>query len=225
MTNAMRTILCSALLLIGLGGCDSQTDQTGAGGTSGAGGAGGGTVGTGGGTVGTGGGLSEGDCREDADCDATHYEYCARPGETPACGACYIGDCLTDDDCEASLGAGYICGPVTDPCSCGEGGECVLGCAAAGCPPEADCGEDDRCVTRSCAVDEDCGDVALRCAEGLCKVPGCFGDGDCDPPNTLCNTDTYSCYRVTCTSDADCAGYCVMGQCFSEPGHCEMPAA
>ena len=172
--------------------------------------------------------LDPGKCRTDGDCDLDQVEYCARPGEGPGCGACFSGDCTNDQECAASYGEGYICGELTGPCTCPgpDGrGECTPGCTLSGCGPAADCGADGRCVTRTCSTDSDCGDPKLRCAGGLCTVPQCLGDADCDPPNTRCNTDTYRCYRQSCQSDADCGGYCVKGECYAEPGSCEIPAA
>jgi hypothetical protein len=165
--------------------------------------------------------LAVGRCRVDADCDSPEQEYCARPGEGPGCGVCFSGDCYGDAECVDAHGAGYICGPLDDACACPQSGECRAGCAIDGCGLGADCGSDGRCVARTCSADADCGDEQLRCAGGKCKVPACLSDADCSPPNTLCNLDSFSCYRVSCESDADCGGYCVLGQCYDEAGECQ----
>ena len=73
-------------------------------------------------------------------------------------------------------------------------------------------------------MDDDCGDPAVRCAPGgTCVVFQCETDGECDG-NHEC-TDSYRCSRKSCTSDTDCAGYCVQSSCYDTPGTCSAMAA
>lgn len=143
--------------------------------------------------------LSGGCCRDDVDCTATQ-EFCAPPGTAPGCGVCFMdpGDCTTDAECEAR-GAGMICEPIT--CACFDQRSCVPGCT------------DDS----TCAEGETC-DVAA----GRCVATPCTTAAQC-PTDFSCATD--ACARTTCTTDAECDGFCVLGRCYPSSGECQLPAA
>lgn len=150
-----------------------------------------------------GGALPDGECRSDADCDATRFEQCFNADE-PNCGACQIDEmqCLTDRDC----GEG-VCDQV--PIACGCTGPINHVCVAK-CTGPADCGEGEVC-------DLDTGHCApVSCTEG----------GTC-PPLFECVPDSGGddCVRRSCDADAQCdGGACVEGKCFEGYGLCMPPA-
>jgi hypothetical protein len=108
------------------------------------------------------------------------------------------GDCTTDAEC-AARGAGMICEPLA--CSCIDSRACVPGCT------------DDTV----CAEGTHCDLAAARCVPTPCPT------GTECPTNFACGGGT--CARTTCTTDAACDGYCVLGACYSSAGECRLPAA
>ena len=217
-------LVCFGLGLPLLGACGESSTENGNG-DGGSGGSGGSSSSSS--SSSSGSGLADGECRTDDDCDTENWESCFYPG-APNCGACWGGDhpCSSDEECEPQLGPGYVCGPLEPgPCICGDG-DCIPACTGDGdCATLAEeCGTDGHCTLRTCSVDGDCGNPAVRCAPGgNCVVFECDTDGECDG-NFEC-TDTYQCHRKTCTSDAECEGYCVKSSCFDTPGTCQEMAA
>ncbi len=127
---------------------------------------------------------------------------CAAPGTPQACGTCNTeaGDCTADSQCKAR-GATFVCDPV--PCTCSNQKRCIQGCTS-----DATCDEGTRC------------DVA----SARCVAIACTGDPDC-PSNFRCGASK-TCERASCQTDADCDGFCVLGQCFGQGrGECRPPAA
>jgi hypothetical protein len=193
-------------------GCGSGSSLSGTAGTGGQGGGtaghGGGTTGHGGGTAqssgtGTGGGLPALACRSDKDCPhgAGQFYLCIPPGGSAGCPICQhlMNPCTSDTDC-ASKGPAYIC--TTAPCACmGSDKQCVLGCTAdAQCSADSVCDATHRCAAKPCASTSDC------------------------PANFTCGTGK-TCGRTSCTSDAQCAGHCVLGSCYDAYGVCTQPPA
>lgn len=178
----------------GTTGGSGGTTSGGSGGTTG--GSGGSTGGSGGATTGgSGGGIQASQCREDADCTG-NGEYCAAPG-SPSCGGagCPGEACTVDADCQA-VDPASIC--ETDPC-CGML-LCTAGCSAENpCAEGMTCNADSHCVPQSC-VNSGC-PLNFDCGAGA------------DP----------SCARRSCSSDAECDGYCVLGACYGELGYCDLP--
>ncbi len=147
-------------------------------------------------------------CHATSDCRAG--QVCAWPGVSLGCpgsracdlrgadGAALdpkgIPGCLGDTEC-AEAGAGSIC-VAPDPCSCYVNPICVVGCANS-----AQC---------------DAGEI---CSAHRCVATPCQTAGDC-PNNFVCSG---SCARKTCTTDANCNGYCLGGACYDQIGHCTYP--
>jgi hypothetical protein len=149
----------------------------------------------GGGGGGSDGTLQPGQCRGDADCAAAE-EYCAVAGPEYCGGAgCLLTTCTTDADCQAE--GLSVCELV----ACCGGTACVPGCdAQTPCPEGQSCTADNHCVAQSCASE---------------ACPGNFN----------CGTGSEQiCIRRTCSSDADCDGYCVLGNCHATPGACDLPS-
>jgi hypothetical protein len=131
----------------------------------------------------------------------TNGTSCVPPGTQLGCGACNSmpGDCTSDAECKAR-DPRLICQPIQ--CACEDQKMCVDGCVS-----DDECGDAEqcdfatsRCVARQCGGDPDC-PAAFRCDAGRCA-------------------------RATCTTDTDCDGFCVLGQCFAGArGTCEPPVA
>jgi len=143
-------------------------------------------------------------CRGDADCanGSNGFEACAPPGAALGCGVCNMdpSDCATDADCK-SRGATLICNPVACACDVVAATRCTAGCTA----------------DSACAEGEACDLTANRC-----RAKSCASAADC-PADFLCAPT--GCQRATCTSDADCSGFCVEGACYSTAGECRGPVA
>jgi hypothetical protein len=130
----------------------------------------------------------------------TNGTTCLPPGSDVGCGACntQAGDCTSDEQCKA-MGPLFICQPIQ--CTCTGEQTCVQGCFS-----DDQCGDAEqcdfataRCVGRDCAGETDC-PAAFHCVETKCA-------------------------RATCATDADCDGFCVLGQCFANArGTCTAPA-
>jgi len=124
---------------------------------------------------------------------------CTPPGAPFGCGPCNTqpGDCTTDSECKATSAIG-ICQPIQ--CTCTDQKMCVDGCFS-----DDQCSEAEqcdfataRCVARQCANDDGC-PAAFICTGGTCA-------------------------RAPCSSDEQCDGFCVLGQCFaSGHGICQLP--
>ena len=148
--------------------------------------------------------LPVGACRDDDDCEPG--TMCTYPGPVTGCGICYTPEepepdappmpslCGTDADCD-----GTIC--EQDPCLCEGGGWCVSGCSVTGCEDWQSCGAGDRCAAKACTSGDDC-PVNYSCLTG--------DEGD-------------TCQGTPCSTDGDCDGTCVLGQCWPEPGVCRGP--
>jgi hypothetical protein len=140
-------------------------------------------------------GLAAGQCRTGSDCES--FQQCFYPGQSIGCGTCFPGEptCASDADCQGTDPT-LICEP--HPCSCNGATECVAGCTAEDqCAPWEFCAPTHRCVADVCLQESDC------------------------PPNFVCApADNPHCVRKICSSDADCADYCVDGQCYDTPGSC-----
>ena len=187
-----------ALVAGALVGCGGGGDGTG-GGAGGAGGEGGARTSssatTSSGACTNTATLQASECRGNEDC-AESAASCAPP-DVPTCGGagCLLEACGIDSDC-----------PAGDP---------PLVCEIDAC-----CG-DKRCVT-GCNSDTDCA-VGLSCTPDKHCVPQPCGSEAC-PANFDCGQGSVpSCTRRSCSCDADCEGTCVLGDCHSGPGTCELP--
>ncbi len=108
-----------------------------------------------------------------------------------------------------------------EPQPCGAGQACSADhtCVAAECQRNADC-NDDEPVCRNgfcestCAVDEDCADVAgrTRCLEQVCV--GCTESSQCPASAAICDSQTHACRG--CNYDDECAS----GVCLETSGLC-----
>ena len=139
--------------------------------------------------------LGASQCREDGDCDVQEQSTCVPPGgPAPCAAACPPTECASDSDCQAD-GPSFICEGAWQCGECAAGVKiCIPGCVdASGCNAGEVCTAH-RCVPASCQSDVDC-PTDFACAGG-------------------------SCGRKTCTTDANCSGYCVEGLCYSAPGTC-----
>jgi hypothetical protein len=106
--------------------------------------------------------------------------------------------CSSDADC----GTGWICDPK--PC-CSNATACTLGCTdGSQCPLSGE-----ACVAGRCAP-QICSDGDLCPTNSTCMFQGGALSGECDPKS--------------CTTDADCNGYCVDGFCEDRLGLCYAPA-
>jgi len=129
----------------------------------------------------------------------TNGTSCAPPGTEFGCGSCNTqpGDCTSDADCKPK-GTLLICEPIQ--CTCDDQKTCVNGCFS-----------DDQC-----GDGEQCDFASARCVARPCTI-----DADC-PAAFVCSGPT--CARATCATDADCDGFCVLGQCFANArGICTAP--
>jgi hypothetical protein len=150
----------------------------------------------GGGGGGSGGDLPTGQCRQTADCSQPG-DTCVSPDFDVGCGACQepLPEelCVDDQECKGE-GEPFICAPVQCPCS-GQANTCTPGCTSDDdCPAHLECDATNRCSAKSCGGETDC------------------------PANYGCSGG--SCARRSCSSDADCEGYCVDGTCYADPGWC-----
>lgn len=208
----MKRLLLSTLLVtfvqMGLVACDPSVNGGGAGsgGNGGANAGGSGTStssssGTGGNassssSSSSGGMLGAGECRTTDDCVEPNIGICQSPDAPAMCGICYEppNPCTMDSEC-AMQDPTTICNPP--PCSCG-GSECMPGCMAdADCKIGTHCSAGHRCVPNTCATKADC------------------------PTNFDCTN--MECGRKSCTSDAECSGFCVNGSCYDVAGKCMLP--
>jgi hypothetical protein len=140
-------------------------------------------------------------CRTALDCTA--QQRCLPPGDFAGCGPCQQVEeaCATDTDCAP----GDVCQPL--PCACQGESICQPGCAGdADCKEAEMCGDDGRCQ-------------ALPCGKGPASCP----------PNFACTPSAEGgprCARKSCEDDRACdEGYCVEGDCHTEPGTCVVPPA
>jgi len=140
-------------------------------------------------------------CRGNADCTDTFARYCIQPSQAAATGVpvtCNPVDkpgCASDSDCPSD-GGSMICD--IDPITCSPPVKtCIAGCTSA-----SDCKEGEDCAAHHC--------VALSCQH----VEDCPANFDCV---------NGQCARRSCTTDAPCTGYCVVGSCYSTPGTCMQP--
>jgi hypothetical protein len=190
--------LAAALTAGALAGCGGET--SGSGGSGGSGGAGGATTSSASGSTTTGctstAELGAGECRGNEDCTESTAS-CVPPGVSTCGGAgCLLESCGIDSDC-----------PSGDP--------------PFVCEIDACCG-DKRCVP-GCVVDSDC-ELGFACTPDKHCVPQPCGSQAC-PANFDCGQGSVpSCKRRSCSCDAECDGTCVLGQCHTGPGTCELPA-
>jgi hypothetical protein len=139
-------------------------------------------------------------CERDDDCSSAMFQTCAPAGAAQGCGICTVptNPCHADSDCAGS-GSNMICTQVA--CDCDNAMECTPGCTAA-----TDCGDGQTCDLST-----------SRCAPTACTGSGagaCPADFECKRGH---------CSRLSCTTDADCDGYCVEGACYSTAGECRSP--
>ena len=124
------------------------------------------------------------------------WEMCWAPGEPLPCGMCYApmpGEgCASDADCAAD----QICDET--------GGSLCL------CYPMPMC-------VPACTTDAACGEGQVCTKSGHCAATPCAMSLDC-PTNFACVAG--ACARTSCKSSAECAGFCVKGLCYGEPGYC-----
>jgi hypothetical protein len=125
------------------------------------------------------------------------------------------GGCLTSTDCPTS--GSYYCQFPNDTCP-----KCFwkkpMCSADADCPTAQHCGPCKTCVsscvaTMSCPAGKVCDPVSQECVAS-CKMPS-----DC-PTNFTCNTGM--CVQKTCSTDADCNGFCAGGFCVGQKGTCTL---
>jgi hypothetical protein len=149
------------------------------------------------------GGTKEGEvCSLDEECASGLY--CAAPNDPASCTIPSREEC--DDASECSDGA---CHAVFDSCSDDTvGSACGADCAVEGCSPGFSCGDDGNCVPTSCVDDPSVCGSHESCDAGLVVQSG--------PPHAMSD----GCTQNTCTSDADCADFCVDGLCHTGPGVC-----
>jgi hypothetical protein len=105
-----------------------------------------------------------------------------------------IPGCQGDTEC-ADAGEGFICVSPA-PCSCYVNPYCIQGCTGSSQCEEGQVCAAHRCVASPCQTATDC------------------------PSNFVC---AGSCSRKTCTTDADCNGFCLGGACYDQIGHCMFP--
>ena len=141
---------------------------------------------------GGGGGLSEGECREVADCDAGLA--CLSADYDPGCGMYDVG-------CEGyTCATGQYCADIDDGCVSSE-------CRSL-CADDAGCQSDEACDVASGHCED------RSCDDGF----ACDAMATCDASAG----DEHGCARILCDADGDCPddGFCVGGRCFADPGHC-----
>ncbi|HVT10404.1 MAG TPA: hypothetical protein VHO67_23245 [Polyangia bacterium] len=201
-------------------GCGSASNLGGTGGhgTGGAaiGGAGGAASGGAGGTAGGGtagtagqngrggaGGANGGPCWSANDCGQS--ATCSPPGASVCGGACIPVQhpCHADTDCAGDAATPAVCEDV--PCACPSATGCVPGCST-----DADCAEGE-----SCKSTHHCGPMA--CGPGTAAT--CPTDFVC----AIIEATAGMCVRKSCSSDAECSGACVSGQCYHAAGNCRLP--
>jgi formylglycine-generating enzyme required for sulfatase activity len=188
----------------------------------------------------------DGDCPELQACQDGSCEQvqCKRDGDCPSGERCMEYECVvtapcrTDADCEeptplCNLDTGQCvsCLPRCTGKCCGDdgcGGDCPDLCAATGqncnsetCECEGVCVPD--CAGRVCGPDK-CGETCPPgcdgeefCDDGICKLPGCDSDQDCQAPLRYCQLATRAC--VECLENEHCAGeqICSGGACSDQP--------
>jgi hypothetical protein len=142
--------------------------------------------------------LPDGQCRVQEDCSDMGGS-CVLPGSVQCGGAtgCNLdgAPCVDDPACGGTPEAPQIC--VQDPC-CGMG-ICQPGCLGDGdCGLAQRCGPEARCVAAACDAEKPC-PTGYACAMGTCAVK-------------------------PCSVDSECEGYCVLQQCSTGLGICELPA-
>ena len=138
-------------------------------------------------------------CRTQQDCvDASQSTttFCTAPTTPLPMGFCPASACSVDADCRATSSTA-ICQPLA--CELDGGGTCVAGCTA-----DANCADGEAC------------DLATN----RCHAAACVHATDC-PTNFTCSAG--ACARSSCTTDSDCDGYCVLGQCYLAAGECRGP--
>ena len=118
---------------------------------------------------------------------------CVQPGDSLGCGVCNPAPGSCTSDGQC---APSICEPIE--CSCSAARACVPGCAST-----ADCREGQSCDLSS-----------HRCLPSDCSSAPC-------PDNFICADGM--CARASCTTDTECAGFCVDGKCFDGQGTCQAP--
>lgn len=88
---------------------------------------------------------------------------------------------------------------ICEPLACNGGSWCVEGCTS----------------DLFCAEGQMCNTTTNRCGPKACTTAT-----DC-PSNFSCTAST--CARLSCASDSDCSGYCVLGACYANAGECRAP--
>ena len=169
----------------------------------------GGARGTGGAAGGRGGaaGTQDGGTAQDGGHDMAGGPRCLGPGEVLCGGTCtpVTNPCTADQDCASDAAVPQVCN--TDPCACSDHPRrCMPGCVT-----DADCGEGLTC----------------RSSDHRCSIVYCASGQSACPANFTCDTFFLApeCVRTMCTTDSQCSGACVGGQCYPSPGHCGFPPA
>ncbi|MBI5527134.1 MAG: hypothetical protein HY897_12435 [Deltaproteobacteria bacterium] len=174
-------------------------------------------------------------CRSDADCPQTGTSRCdvtvepngvcvecladadcAGAGPTWVCqdGACKKGEPVCDPKCTAweACGEDQVCRPREGYCNGDE--DCTK------LDPSLLCDLNTHvCVLPECVVDGDCGYTCAKCGGACvsnkcqciltCGYPmcaTCVDTSECEPGLTCSGLGTKKCYKMSCTSDADCDG-------------------
>ncbi|HEY2407507.1 MAG TPA: hypothetical protein VGI10_15960 [Polyangiaceae bacterium] len=169
-------------------------------------------------------------CTKSADCPSGGAQVAA-PGAASVCSANVCKQCASNTDCPAAIPACVTLngqyGAFAQCLECGLDADCPL--ASPHCVSHA-------CV--KCATDADC--AVGVCTSGAC-APACSAQNPCTAPFTACSaaqrcdaipcsdsstcpangtcTSGY-CARKTCSTDAECSGYCVNLQCYDSLGYC-----
>lgn len=115
--------------------------------------------------------------------------------------------------CSAERSCGkptIVCKSPDEPRPCGAAG-CVD--MQFACSVDADCLEGYACQACAPADPWPCGAIA-----GKCRPRACAKDRDCGSPNLICSAG--ACTHKACRRSARCAGYCVSGACWNQPGWC-----
>lgn len=131
---------------------------------------------------------------------------------------CAVGDCYAPD----VSGAGCIPSCTVGAGECGEGMVCSW---VTLCPymPHTECLP--PCEEGTCDEGYGCDVGTGACLPLSCpEQQTCDGNHTCEPVSP--DPTDLGCVRKQCSTNADCADYCVLGRCFDVPGQClDQPPA
>ena len=130
--------------------------------------------------------------------------YCLSPGASQGCGMCmdpeqgFVTTCADDAACQKTDPNSICLQSTIADCLCSSAMLCKPGCTSnASCAEGEVCQDDKHCAAAPCSEATPC------------------------PANFSCTGG--ACARMTCTANAECAGYCVNGQCYATAGMCTFP--